>query len=199
MTDRRGRACAATALAVAACLTACTGSDGDNRSAAPLPVAYPRVFVYPDSFTTHIANGVGFDLNAGADVTVDGANVVARYPRYGATLYMAVNTDVEDLDGALDGRRERVALNLHGTPAEQAVRTAANGDSAVIVTALSTAQTPVQFIVVNRQRRTLVNGAFFMTGWTETTPYDSIHPVIDALSADARRLLSSLTYSPTPK
>lgn len=182
-----------TIVSLSALLTGCFGDDADDAF-VPKPIAYPRIDLYPDSAVTDTIDGVSFKVNASAILDRSGYNSAdIYYPRYEAILYLAVNKNIPDLAAAEDGRRMRMSLNLSGSPAIQS--TSVHGaDSAVIVTAQTAIQTPVQFMLVNRRYNAMVTGAFFMNGWTDTTPYDSIRPVIDALNGECRRLVSSIVF-----
>lgn len=189
------------AMAVA---SSCGGnSDGDSAGAGgadnvsvPRPYAYPRTPQLPDSFVTLAAGPLNMQVNAAARIdTVDDGQYTLTYPAINATLFLTVNHDVGDLDAAVANRSQRISLNLGGAPAlRHDLVNDATGDSAMVITARTPVQIPVQLLSVNPRRRTLVFGAVVMDGWTNATPYDSVNTVIAQLTDQATHLVNTIAH-----
>ena len=190
---------AATAAAFLCC--GCSGNPEKAVTPVPLPVAWPRPVVYPDSFRTVSVKNVCFSVNdaAGMDITETGADI--SYPAYDATVYLSVNTaagtDSTAFERAWHGRRERMALNLGGAMAQEIAARRPEWNNPVVVTSKTVSQTPVQFLAGDRRHGVIVSGAVFMHGWDGTEPYDSVQPLIEALQRDMLELVNTLQYAPS--
>lgn len=186
-------------IAVAAVVAACS-NGGQRDVAVPLPEAYPRAYVYPDSFRTVTFRGVTFDVNAGArvDSAENGINIV--YPRYGAVVYVSVHDKIkgpEAFSAEWTGRQRRIAMNLGASAGSASTDGGVREDISApytIVRANTTVQTPVQILTGNAEKGVIISAAAFMESWSVVTPYDSIKPVTDALERDLRHVVFSARY-----
>lgn len=186
--------------AVACLFCGCSGNTENASAPVPLPVAWPRPVVYPDSFRTETVKDVCFSVNNGAAIEMTGTGADISYPAYDATVYLSVNTaagtDPAAFEHAWQGRRERMALNLGGAVAEEITCQRPEWNNPVVVTSKTVSQTPVQFLAGDRRHGVIVSGAVFMHGWDGTEPYDSVRPLVEALQRDMLELVNTLRYAP---
>lgn len=179
------------ALLAAALLTVVASACGEREeNTMPRRRAYARVDTYPAEYRAVEVGGIPLEINTStAAASPREGWLDVRYPRYGATLHVAVaRPDAAALDQAVANRRQRMSLNLGGATAEQ---TTLAGDSYVceLLVSRDAVATPVQLLAVGADG-TLVSGAAVIAGRTE--PVDSLRPVVEALRDDALHLLMHL-------
>lgn len=176
------------ALMLIAASSSCSRSGGD--AAVPKPDAWPRMEPYPEAYSRTLD---GFAINDSAIVTPgDSAGwFTAAYPRYNARLYLTVTrVDPSALAHAVDNRLERMALNSGGSRSTLTELTAESGFECRLMTTLSSAPTPLQFLAV-RPDGCLVSGAVVIDG-AATSPPDSFAPSVAALERDIIHALKHL-------
>lgn len=165
--------------------------DG-SEAAVPRRYAYPRVEPLDTATVACALGGVEARISASARCE-EGATerpgwLTAAYPGLGATLYLSA-ARTPDTGAALANRRQRISLNLGGTPARTDRFDTAAGYAVELVTCPDGGvTTPVQFVAVGEG--TVVSGAFVLHG--TLAPADSLRPVVDALAAEAFRIAASL-------
>lgn len=179
------------ALLAAALLTVVASAcGGGEENSMPRRRAYARIDNYPAEYRAVEVGGIPLEINASTTATSSRKGWLdVLYPRYGATLHLAVaRPEPGTLDHAVANRRRRMSLNLGGATAEQ---TTLAGDRYVceLLVSRDAVATPVQLLAVGADG-TLVSGAAVIAGRTQ--PVDSLRPVVDALSADALHLLMHL-------
>lgn len=178
----------ATALCAALMLAAC----GNHDSTAPLPRAYPRIELYPDTTVGIQLQGLRFDVNgcAATDSPRPGWLDIS-YPRYRATIHITARhlAAPDSLAAAIEARAERMALNLGESHAELVEFDNEAGFRCRILTSTDGGPVPVQFLAV-RPDGALLSGTAVLHG--ANLPADSISPVVRALARDATSLLQSL-------
>lgn len=177
-------------LAAALLAVVASACGGGEENSVPRRRAYARVDTYPAEYRAVEVGGIPLEINTSAAAASPREGWLdVRYPRYGATLHLAVaRPDAAALDQAVANRRQRMSLNLGGATAEQ---TTLAGDSYVceLLVSRDAVATPVQLLAVGADG-TLVSGAAVIAGRTE--PVDSLRPVVEALRADALHLLMHL-------
>lgn len=163
--------------------------QADEPASAPLPVAYPRVAVLPDSMVTHSAFGVDVDVNAAAIVTdVPGKTpgIIVDYPGLNAKVYYTyIPTRGTDPADIINARKERISLNLNGVPARTL-----HSPQGVLVIARSISSTPVQLLAL--EGNNVVSATAFLSN--PGTSFDSISPLIDMLTRDMSRTLPNVDF-----
>lgn len=176
-------------LAAAMLLIAASCTDTSNR---PMPrrTAFPRVNLYDTVYTAVRVGDIPVAVNANATTTFPQQGWVdVAYPRYGATLHLSVvNVSNADMSDAIDNRLQRIALNLGDANGEQFDFTSDDFSCRLIV-APEAGQTPVQLLATNNT--TIISGTAVISG--NTTPVDSIRPIVDAIAKDALYLLQNLS------
>lgn len=171
-------------LAVLALMAWACGSNDYN--AVPLPHAFPRTYVYPDSLRTILYKGLPLDINAGTVVDSLDNGLTISYPRYGAVVYIGIKSHIDNYSAEVSNRAQRFSMNL-GTSGSSATYNEFSNDSGIVTTVVranSVVQTPVQVMVQNASERVLMSCVAFMGDWNESVPYDSVKPVIDVLERD---------------
>lgn len=183
-----------TLLGCAACSTANTD---DRLTAMPRPVAWPRLpLPAADSLTIVDDLPLTVMVNTAADIERSGDTYPAltvTYPGLNAGIYWTFIPAKDNLDQIIDARRQRISLNLNGTPADThhtAPDAAAEG---VLVTAQSGSLTPVQLLVVSPDG-TVVTATAFLADPRAAEAYDSIRPLIDMLQRDMSRALPDAPF-----
>lgn len=174
------------------------------EASAPLPQAFPRVYEYPDSFRGVTVGDVTLSVNAGAEVVDSAGSAFSiRYPRYGATVFVGVNSGIggaEEFAGEWRNRVRRISLNLNGAPARKTTDADAGGGGGnqlpfAVYRAETVVLTPVQAVAGSPGAGVVVSAAAFMDGWQNSNvPYDSVRPVIDRLERDILRLVGTARY-----
>lgn len=176
-------------LAAAMLLITASCTDTSNR---PMPrrTAFPRVNLYDTIYTAVRVGNVHLAVNAQATTTFPRQQWIdVAYPRYGATLHLSVvNISTDEMSDAIDNRMQRIALNLGDATAEQFDFSSENFSCRLIV-APEAGQTPVQLLATNNS--TIISGTAVFSG--NTTPIDSIRPIVDAIAKDALYLLQNLS------
>ncbi|MCH5347048.1 MAG: hypothetical protein J1E63_08050 [Muribaculaceae bacterium] len=177
----------ATLMAAAAC------NGGGEQIATPRPTAYPRLSVAPALYHPLDAGGVALEVN---DATTDSVyqreastwvNIV--YPTYcnGSTIYLTITpATAATVDGIIDNRLERIALNLGDSEAEVTELETPTGWQCRLVRALSPTMTPLQFIATGHDR--VVSGAYYISA-----AGDSVAPLVNAVERDILHLLTQLS------
>lgn len=172
-------------------LASCSRSD--DRSATPLPTAWPRIDISAaDSMTVVEGLPVEVRVNSRAEWHSDSADglpaLTVTYP--GANTYIYYTfipvRDEEERAGILERRSERIALNLNGAPAQTIHAGAPDDDSqAVIVVASTGTQTPVQLLA--QTPGWVISATSFIDDPRAAVAYDSIRPIVDVLRSDMER------------
>lgn len=182
-------------------LTAILVSCGSGDTSVPRPHAFPRIEMY-DTVSRVVDLGYG-DIRAcaAADIRVKGVGACdIVYPRYGATIYVSIVPAAPDsLDYHWANRNQRIALNLEGTPAYDAAVSAPAGCVARLVVADGVCVTPVQSVCIDTVRAVVLNATAFMhnplpdatSANVAPSAVDSLRPVVQALTADLRRLVAA--------
>ncbi|MDE6396290.1 MAG: hypothetical protein K2K84_03370 [Muribaculaceae bacterium] len=188
--------------AVVLCLSGCSSSDdtGAVSSAVPRPTAYPRLDL-PDTASVVLTDGLPVHVRVSQAATcsvssADGerpaALTVDYPPRTGASVYFTfIPVDGANIEKVLDARRERISLNLNGAPAST-THAFGDGIEAVIVTAQTGSQTPVQ-LLADIDGRWVVSATAFVHEPSAAFSYDSVRPLYDRLSEDMAKALGPLT------
>lgn len=192
----KSKSLAITALSLSL-LCGCAG--GNTENAVPLPEAFPRPYVYPDSFKSIAFGDISLDVNAEADIAYVNNGINITYPRYGATLFIGIKRNIPDsasFAAEWANRQQRLSLNLGPAASTASVQNSTIGTPHpfCLVRANSTVQTPVQAIAGCPQKGVLMSAVAFMADWTTSTPYDSIKPVTDILERDLRHSILSIRY-----
>lgn len=184
------------AVAAAAPLTSSCGEKNSGSSGdVPLPYAYPRTALADTVYQSVGIGGLNFDVNSGATVadapTAGGIDI--SYPAYRGRFYLSVNSESgpERLAEAIANRRHRFALNLTGAPARSESFVNDAGFVCELITTAEAIPTPVMFLA-HDGKHSLLSGAFAFGSLDPAATADSIAPTVDALRADALRLLRSL-------
>lgn len=177
-------AAAAAAMVMAAC----------SQSQPPVPrrTAYPRIEPYSDSVVTAAVGPVGFSIRAEADTAVQRPGWLdISYPRYNAITMLTVRRfgSRAELDAALANRMQRISLNLGDRTAASEEFTNGAGFICRLIVSLDGGPTPVQMIACDTAAHILISGASVIDGPAE--PADSVAPAVDALAADARKILKT--------
>ena len=178
----------------------CTGSSDADTVAVPRPTAYPRIDIYPSSYTTIGVAHLAIEVNDSA-VLADKEHFPARdvswirinYPRYNADLYCTYTpiTHAAPLDMVLANREERMALNSGGASSELTEWLNDAGIACRMLITKSGTVTPVQYIATDSAKFVL-SGALYMHGLDKAPDTDSIAPVVRAVEADVLHLLQNL-------
>lgn len=177
----------AMALTLAALLCGCSG--GGERRPTPKRYAYPRPAALADSVATVAAGGVSFGISSSAVATYPREGWLdAVYPAYGATLHLSAIVTADPAK-EIANRRERIGLNLGGAIATTRQFVNPAGFVCEMTGSAEGPATPVQFFAVGPAGH-FVSGTFVVGG--NTSPSDSIRPIVDILSAEAERILNSL-------
>lgn len=187
------------ASVLAACAAAGCG-DGGQRTAVPLPQAYPRIETYASRYRVADSLPVAVEVNAGAAVTCKEGGMPAldiAYPRYNATVYLTVVPGLADkakFEDVWEGRRSRIDNNLGGAQAvaEEIISQADSSYRSALVVSPSATQTPVQLLAASRARGTVVTATAFMHTPVTSANLDSVAPVIKALAADLHHIALTL-------
>lgn len=180
----------------------CTSTDdsGPGPATVPRPTAYPRLDL-PDTTTSVLSDGlpVAVKISKAAEYTVTPADkerpagLTVDYPKAtGASVYYTfIPVNSGNIEKVLEARRERISLNLNGAPAHT-THAFGDGIEAVIVTAQTGSQTPVQ-LLADVDGRWVVSATAFVHDASSAFSYDSIRPLYDRLTDDLTSALGPLT------
>lgn len=176
-------------LAIVAAFAACRKADD-----APVPrrYAYPRIQTLDSAAVRATCGPLSFDINAAADTAVPApAWLDVRYPAYGVTVHLSVNSfaDGAALSDAVDNRRQRIALNFGDVRPRFDGFSNAAGFECLIAANPEGGRAPMHILAVGPGGR-MLSGAAVFAG--PTKPVDSVAPVYNAVYADLERLLRSL-------
>lgn len=179
------------ALCLATLVTAC-GKKGGGR-AVPRPDAWPRVDTYPASY--HNIPGVSVNFQVNDSTVIKSTNktewVTVRYPRYHANLHLTfTRVSPGTLDGVVDNRVERMALNSGGNESIITELTNRAGFKAQLMRTPRGSITPLQILAINNN--IVVSGALELANAEDLQRPDSLAPVIDAIEADLLYALKTL-------
>lgn len=185
-------------VACAAVATGCGHTDSDRGARVPLPTAWPRIDVSASDSMARVP-GLPLDVLINPAATYEiletyPPGLTVTYPRGAARIYYTfIETDNDaDRQKVVDMRRQRISLNLNGTPAvTRHGHSPDNADGeAVLVAATSTSQTPIQLLADMGQF--VVTATAFVD--TPRARYDSIYPLYKVLEHDLSRTLPALTF-----
>lgn len=111
--------------------------------------------------------------------------ITVCYPRYGVRLYItAAVVSPEKMEGAVENRVERMALNSAGQPGELTEFVSSAGVPAkVLVTPRGSAH-PVQLIMADDPHGILLTATAVFENPAASANPDSVAPVIEALRRD---------------
>lgn len=177
-------------------ISACSPGKGTDV-AVPRRKAYPRmelpdsVFVdgrgIPCSLQTNVASSV--------EVTRDdkaGKWVNVSYPDLGAyILFTFTPVGKSTIEGVIDNRLERIALNLGGGGAEIVEFNSPEGFVSRVIRG-EQGITPVQFLSTDN-KEIVVSGAAYVPGFSPELS-DSLSPVVDMLHRDIVHALKTLKH-----
>ncbi|MBD5170676.1 MAG: hypothetical protein HDT07_01525 [Bacteroidales bacterium] len=189
--------------AACVCLVACSGADTGRpaMSSVPRPTAYPRLQL-PDTATVVVTDGLPvpvricrdahYSVTAAENGRPPGLTVDYPSPTPVSVYFTFIPVNPANIEKTLEARRERISLNLNGAPA---LTTHAFGDDieAVLVTAQTTSQTPVQLLADVDGRWIVSATSFVHDSGLSTSVYDSIRPLYDRLGQDLEQALGPLT------
>ncbi|MDE6489942.1 MAG: hypothetical protein K2L49_02155 [Muribaculaceae bacterium] len=184
------------------CAAGC--SDGSGNVLVPRPEGYPRIELYPPSYTVvSPVGGLSLEVNSGAVVDTarigGAAETTSRwfnlqYPDYRAVIYCTYTpVDKASVASVLDNRRERMALNSGGLPGEIVEVENRNGVTGQLLVTPAGSVNPVQFLATD-SRRFVLSGAMTFIG-AATVDADSVAPVVDAVCADMIHMLTTLSWT----
>lgn len=195
MRDTLTSVVAAALFMAAACLWGCSGGDNSQAPAVPRAKAFPRPYDYGRSYRTVDSLPLHLEANTNATVrlTPQGADII--YPRYRATIHVSSLTLPSDdpcaIARELDGRRQRIALNLGQARAEELTLPNDGAMEVSLVRAATAIPTPLQMVATD-SRRHIVTATAFVDFMPSVSATDSLAPVIDALAADITHLAKTL-------
>lgn len=184
--------------------TACAGC-GQRNTADDTPIprrhGYPRIQLYDADYRTATVANVSFLINTGAQIALTDSAAGRKgtwfnitYPRYGAVIHCTVtNAPTSELDGIIDNRAERMALNTGGAYTEVTdfePRGEHDFTAQMLVTPAESV-TPIQFLASDG-RHTVISGSMTFRTDAHTQP-DSVAPIIAALRNDMTTMLNSLS------
>lgn len=173
---------------------ACGRNQGDTAS-VPLPVAWPRLPVTAsDSMIPVDSLPVQILVNPQAEyeyVNGDNKGLTVTYPAVRASIYYTFirPADPADRNRIIEARKQRISLNLNGSPATTYHDDAGN---ALLVVAGTTSQTPVQLLADVGPY--VVTATAFIETPANAVAYDSIAPLIDVLRHDVGKSIKNLNF-----
>lgn len=181
----------------------CGHNESDRSTFAPLPYAWPRIPVSVSDSMTEVRDfPVPVMINPEATYEIvnnDPPGLTVSYPSAGAKIYFTFikATDNDGRTRIMEARKQRISLNLNGIGATTAHAENKNGATAVIVTATSGTQTPVQLLA------DLPEGILTATAFIENpqaaSAYDSISPLVSVLEHDLRHALPYISFDITQR
>lgn len=175
------------ALSVMLMASGCGRSE--SSGSVPLPRAWPRVGALDSTTVTVECGGLGMTVSRSAEVEhVEPYAVNLHYPALHAVTYLTVR-DIADTDyeTVWANRVERMALNVGDHETQTLQYTDSTGSRLLLCITPSGCLTPVQMLKVGAGR--VLTGATVIEDAAHA-PYDSIRPVIEALVAEARRIIN---------
>lgn len=182
-------------------VTAACSSDSQNTPPTPRAKAYPRLNTYPAEY--RLLDSVPYRVMINrhttvSDVPVDAADSRAwniAYPRYGATIHLTVRSlpkaDAHAMSRMIDGRLQRMSLNIGASPSEAVSATNPAGVSTLMLTTGSATPTPVQILATDSASYLLSAGVYINFS-PSVSATDSLAPVISALRRDMSYMLQNL-------
>lgn len=187
--------------ALAFATAACAGSGAsDSIASAPVPVAYPRIPVqaYDSLVAVDAPIPVAVRINPEAVYTVeetDPPGLTVSYPKAGARLYFTFIRpgSLSDKEKIIDLRKQRISLNLNGTPARTLHSGPDTDGTAIIVTATSGTQIPVQLL--GETDGYIITATAFIDDPRAATAYDSVAPLFRVLEHDLSKAVDNLHFS----
>ena len=176
-------------------MAACASRDSGGDDATPRRRAYPRIHEYDTVYTPAARAMLPLELNAAATVADSnaGAWLTVAYPEHGSEIYITITRTAgpEELQQAMDNRRERIALNI-GSESATTVHTASPAGFEAAVVEAPGSGTPIQFLATDGHAY-LVSGAARIEGYPGV-PYDSVSPIVATLRRDVMHMLGNLRY-----
>lgn len=171
--------------AITAALLLLTAGCGGRPAATPRQHAYPRVNLYPESYSPVElpAAPVMPLVNDSARIEIlspEWFDII--YPAYGVRVNCTLSAYAPDV---IANRRERMKRNLGGATAEAAYLPAG-----IVVVAPGALRTPVQLLATDSVGWVLSGVA--VSNFPPGAPADSVAPVINALAKDLTILVNSL-------
>lgn len=162
----------------------------------PLPSAYPRLPL-PDNDTMRTVSETPSPVNVNSTARAtftpgDMPALTVEYPRLGATAYWTFIPYTGTPAEIIARRRERISLNLNGTPARTLHSAPTSDFEAVLVTAEAGSQTPVQMLAVTPEY--VITATAFLSDPRAAVAYDSIRPLIELLDRDMQRSIPGLIF-----
>jgi hypothetical protein len=174
-------------------LSACTNSDS---TPVPRKYAYPRSQIAEATYSpADSVADVDFDINTAAATLVvrhNGCDIL--YPKYSATVYVSVISDLntpEKFDAAWQNRAERIDRDLSSAQKNTTKVKNKTFDGVVIISPTVT-QTPVHLLCADINRGVIVSATAFMHNDLPTNAYDSIAPIYRAIAEDITNLGQTL-------
>lgn len=185
-----------TLIPITGLLLLCSCGSGDGgRHAAPLPQAFPRIGMPGPEYTVADTLMHPLTVNASALLTAvrrDGGEWIdIAYPQFGqGRVYLTINNVAPGREEEmLANRTERMALNTGGMPGELTELTSRGGWHCSMLLTRGSVTTPVQVLASGPGM--MLSGALHLSV-PQTTPPDSVSPVVDAVARDMMEMLKSL-------
>lgn len=163
------------------------GCHRDRPAAIPRQRAYPRVEVYPQTYSPHTLESIVVEVNDSALTSISGTWMDVTYPVYGLTVNCTLTpVNAMTLRGVIDNRTERMALNLGGSSAQVITLVSESGWTAQLIEATGRGGlTPLQFMATD-------SSAYVLSGVVTAESSDSLRPALESVKADILHLLQKL-------